>query len=130
MLGVVARPDEQSSAVRGRRPLPHGRGDPSLRTSRGNLVVAGAVVCLLAAAAYLAALLSHPASALLDGFDLRVYLAGGSLVRNSPGALYTWHFRHSPGTQFLYAPFAALVFAALSYVPWRVLNDVAAIADI
>ena len=92
--------------------------------------MAGAVVCLLAAAAYLAALLSHPASALLDGFDLRVYLAGGSLVRNSPGALYTWHFRNSPGIQFLYAPFAAMVFAALSYVPWRVLNDVAAIADI
>ena len=84
----------------------------------------------VAVAAYLAALVCHPASALLDGYDLRVYLGGGSVVRHSPADLYLWHYRDTPGIQFLYPPFAAMIFAALSFVPWRVLNDVLAVADV
>lgn len=90
----------------------------------------GAAVSGLAAAAYLAALLRHPASALLDGYDLRVYLGGGTVARQSPADLYVWHYRDTPGIQFLYTPFAAMIFAALSFVPWRVLNDVMTIADV
>ncbi len=103
---------------------------PGFAPSGKRLLVIGVAASGLAAAAYLSALLTHPASALLDGYDLRVYLGGGSVVRHSPADLYAWHYRDTPGIQFLYTPFAALIFAALSFVPWRVLNDVMAVADV
>jgi alpha-1,2-mannosyltransferase len=103
---------------------------PGIAPSGKRLLVIGVAVSGLAAAAYLGALLTHPSSALLDGYDLRVYLGGGSVVRHSPGNLYVWHYRNTPGIQFLYTPFAAMIFAALSFVPWRVLSDVMTVADV
>jgi alpha-1,2-mannosyltransferase len=90
----------------------------------------GGVVFALAIGAYLAAIALHPGmKVMLKGFDLRVYLGGGLLVRHAPAELYSAHFFGMKGIQFTYTPFAALVFAVLSYIPWRVLEVAAAIAS-
>ena len=93
------------------------------QTAGRALLIAGAAVAALAAAAYLAALATHPVTATLKGFDLQVYLAGGQQALHHPGNLYTWHYQNHPGIQFTYTPFAALLFAAGSALPFRVLMD-------
>jgi alpha-1,2-mannosyltransferase len=98
--------------------------------SGGVLIVAGGAVFALAIGAYLAAIALHPGmTAMLKAFDLRVYLDGGVLARDKPGTLYSWHLSGMPGIQFTYTPFAALVFAVLSYLPWRLLEVVTVIAS-
>jgi alpha-1,2-mannosyltransferase len=92
------------------------------------LLAVGVVVAVVAAGLYLAALATHPAAGTLKGFDLRVYRMGGVLARDDPARLYTW--QQQPGIQFTYTPFAALVFALITPVPFRVLMDVAAVVSI
>jgi alpha-1,2-mannosyltransferase len=88
------------------------------------LLAAGVVVAAVSAGLFLAALATHPAISTLKGFDLRVYRMGGVLARSDPARLYTW--QQQPGIQFTYPPFAALLFALTTSVPFRVLLDVAA----
>jgi alpha-1,2-mannosyltransferase len=97
--------------------------------SRGWLLPAGIVVFGVALAAYLVVIATHPADAMLKGFDLQVYLDGGKQARWTPANLYQWHLKGYPGIQFTYTPFAAMVFAVLSYLPWRVLEAVAVLAS-
>jgi alpha-1,2-mannosyltransferase len=85
------------------------------------LLIAGAAVAALAAVAYLAALATHPVTATLKGFDLQVYLAGGQQALHHPDNLYSWHYQNHPGIQFTYTPFAALLFATGSALPFRAL---------
>jgi alpha-1,2-mannosyltransferase len=92
--------------------------------------VAGVVVSAVALSVYLAAIAGHPAQVLLKGFDLGVYLDGGGLARHSPETLYSWHQPGHPGIKFTYTPFAALVFAALSFVSLRALEDAAVVVSI
>jgi alpha-1,2-mannosyltransferase len=94
------------------------------------LLAAGAVVFAVALAGYLIAVATHPADVMLKGFDLGVYLTGGELARHSPGTLYTWSQPHHPGIMFTYTPFAAMIFAVLSLVSLRALEDVAAVVSI
>ena len=96
------------------------------RENRG-LLAAGVVVAAAAVGLYLAALETHPATSTLRGFDLRVYLMGGVLARHDPARLYTW--QQQPGIQFTYTPFAALIFALLTAVPFRALVDAAAVVS-
>ena len=91
-------------------------------TNRRYLLVAGAVVAVLAAGLYVAALVHYPRISLLKGFDLGVYRMGGLLARHDPSHLYTWQLL--PGIQFTYTPFAALVFAPLSFASIAELMDV------
>jgi len=58
---------------------------------------------------------------MLKGFDLQVYLDGGQQALHHPGNLYSWHFDTHPGIQFTYTPFAALLFAVGSALPFRAL---------
>jgi alpha-1,2-mannosyltransferase len=96
----------------------------------GFWLAVGGTVFALAIAAYLAAIALHPGmTAMLKGFDLKVYLDGGVLARDKPDTLYSWHLYGMPGIQFTYTPFAALIFAVLSYLPWRLLEVVAVIAS-
>jgi alpha-1,2-mannosyltransferase len=88
------------------------------------LLAVGIVVAAAAAGLYAAALATHPAVSTLKGFDLHVYLDGGKLARNSPSQLYTWELQR--GIQFTYTPFAALLFALITWVPFQVLMDVIA----
>ena len=100
-------------------------GDQDDPGGRG-LLIAGAVVAAVAAVAYLAALASHPMAAMLKGFDLQVYLDGGQQALHHAGNLYTWSYDNHPGIQFTYTPFAALLFAVGSVVPFHALMGLVA----
>jgi alpha-1,2-mannosyltransferase len=110
-------------------PASTARQSASVDSRRGWVLPIGAAVFAVAVAAYLIVVASHPADDMLKGFDLQVYLDGGKLARWKPDTLYTWHAPGEPGIMFTYTPFAAMVFAALSFLPWRVLEDVAAVAS-
>jgi alpha-1,2-mannosyltransferase len=102
-----------------RRPATESRG----REHR-TLLAVGVVMAAAAAGLYAAALATHPAISTLKGFDLHVYLQGGELAGNDPSTLYTWQLQ--PGIQFTYTPFAALLFALITWVPFQVLMDIVA----
>jgi alpha-1,2-mannosyltransferase len=100
---------------------------PQAQRQHRVLLAVGVMVAAAAAGLYLAALMTHPAISTLKGFDLRVYRMGGVLARNDPARLYTW--QQQPGIQFTYTPFAALVFALITPVPFWALMDVMAVAS-
>jgi alpha-1,2-mannosyltransferase len=103
-----------------------GAGASSRRRAR-SLAVAVAV-CALALAAYLADMVLHRHGQMLDWYDLNVYNDAGLIARNSPGKLYSWQLH--PGIKFTYTPFAALVFAAGSLLPWAVLKWLMTVASL
>jgi alpha-1,2-mannosyltransferase len=81
---------------------------------------AAMVVGALALAGYLAAMLVLRPGQMLDWYDLNVYNHAGLIARSMPRRLYVWQLR--PGIKFTYTPFAALLFAACSLLPWAVLR--------
>jgi len=93
------------------------------------LLIVGSVVAAVAAIAYLMAIATHPMAAMLKGFDLQVYLDGGRQALHHPGNLYSWHLASHLGIQFTYTPFAALLFALGSAVPFRVLMGLVALVS-
>ena len=102
--------------------LAGGRPANARDDTRGRvLLIAGAAVAAVAAVAYLVAVATHPMNTMLKGFDLQVYLDGGQQALHHPGNLYSWHFDTHPGIQFTYTPFAALLFAVGSALPFRAL---------
>ena len=121
MLPGVMRTDA-GQAVPGRISDAAGRGR--------RLLLAGLVVSAIAVAAYLVAIATHPPNVMLKGFDLGVYLQGGDLARHSPGTLYDWSQSRHPGIKFTYTPFAAMVFAVLSFVSLRTLEDIAVVVSL
>jgi alpha-1,2-mannosyltransferase len=101
--------------------------EPSSRRRTLALPVA-AGVCALALAAYLVGvILRHPGQ-MLDWYDLNVYNHAGLLARSSPRHLYTWQLY--PGIKFTYTPFAAVVFAVCSLLPWAVLRWLMTVASL
>jgi alpha-1,2-mannosyltransferase len=95
-----------------------GGAGPVTRRRRWALPAAAAA-CALAVAAYLAELAWHPGP-MLNWYDLNVYDHAGLIARTLPQRLYSWQLR--PGIKFTYTPFAALVFAGGSLLPWAVLR--------
>jgi Glycosyltransferase family 87 len=93
------------------------------------LLVLGAAVAAVAAVAYLVALATHPMAAMLKGFDLQVYVDGGKQALHHPGNLYSWHYQNHPGIKFTYPPFAALLFAAGSALPFHALVGLVAVVS-
>jgi alpha-1,2-mannosyltransferase len=92
---------------------------PSSRQRAWALPVA-ALVCALALAGYLAGVaVQHPGQ-MLSWYDLTVYKDAGLIARRAPNRLYTWELYR--GIKFTYTPFAALVFAACSLLPYAVLR--------
>jgi alpha-1,2-mannosyltransferase len=81
---------------------------------------AAIAVCALAAVAYLVGVLLQHTGQMLNWYDLNVYNHGGLIARNAPRRLYTWQLRR--GIKFTYTPFAALLFAGCSLLPWAVLR--------
>jgi alpha-1,2-mannosyltransferase len=53
-------------------------------------------------------------------YDLNVYNRAGQIALHSSARLYTWQLH--PGIKFTYTPFAALIFAVTSLIPWTVLR--------
>jgi alpha-1,2-mannosyltransferase len=98
--------------------------------ARGRLLlIVGAVVVAVAAIAYLTAIATHSMDTMLKGFDLQVYLDGGKQALHHSGNLYTWHYPTHPGIQFTYTPFAALVFALGSALPFHALMGLVALVS-
>jgi alpha-1,2-mannosyltransferase len=93
---------------------------PSSRQRGWLLLPLAAVACTLAFLAYLADITLHHPGQMLDWYDLNVYNHAGLIARNTPRRLYTWQLH--PGIKFTYTPFAALIFAACSLLPWAVLR--------
>jgi alpha-1,2-mannosyltransferase len=91
------------------------------------LLPAGALLLAAVLALYLADLASH-LSSMAAMRDLVVYRNGGLIVRHVPPAydghrsspLYDWTGRN--GVQFTYPPFAAVVFAVASVLPWTAMR--------
>jgi alpha-1,2-mannosyltransferase len=85
------------------------------------LLITGAAVAAVAAVAYLVAVATHSLDTMLKGFDLQVYLDGGQQALHHSGNLYHWYYQNHPGIQFTYTPFAALLFAVGSVLPFHAL---------
>ncbi len=102
------------------------------------MLAAGAAAFTAALAAYLAYAAAHPAHWTLNPVDLGVYQSGGLIVRHVPPLynahlatpLYSWPGYDGLHLKFTYPPFAAAVFALVSFIPWRVLPDVSVAANI
>jgi alpha-1,2-mannosyltransferase len=93
--------------------------EPSSRP-RGLALPVAAAVCALALAAYLSGVILRHSGQTLDWYDLKVYNHAGLIARTSSRRLYTWQLY--PGIKFTYTPFAALVFAVCSLLPFAVLR--------
>src|SRR5260370_9248198 len=78
-------------------------------------------------AAYLGDVAAHPGP-MLSWFDLKVYNNAGLIAGSSPGRVYSWQLK--PGIKFTYPPFAALLFAAGSLLPWAVLRWLMSVTSI
>jgi glycosyl transferase family 87 len=91
---------------------------PTSRRRRRRALTLAAVICAVSLAAYLAGL--HRAGQMLDWYDLNVYNHAGLITRTRPRQLYTWQL--TAGIKFTYTPFASLVFAVGSLLPWAVLR--------
>src|ERR1700735_1484449 len=98
---------------------------PASRRRRRALTVA-TLVCVFSLAAYLADL-QRPGQ-MLSWDDPNVYNHAGLITRTLPRRLYTWQL--TPGIKFTYTPFASLVFAAGSLLPWAVLRWLMTVASL
>jgi alpha-1,2-mannosyltransferase len=94
---------------------------------RGWILPAAAAACALSLAAYLAEMAWHPGP-MLNWYDLNVYDHAGLIARSLPRQLYAWQLR--PGIKFTYTPFAAVLFAACSLLPWALLRWLMTLASL
>ena len=86
------------------------------------LLIAAAAVAAISLLAYVIAIATHPWTDMLKGFDLQVYTKGGHLALDDASDLYTWHWPGHVGIQYTYTPFAALIFAVGSVLPFKLLT--------
>jgi alpha-1,2-mannosyltransferase len=92
------------------------------------LLVVGVVVFAAVLAGWLVYACTHGPYATIDPVDLGVYRDGGLIVRHVKPTydpafrypLYDWP-ASKVALKFTYTPFAAIFFAAVSYLPWSVL---------
>jgi alpha-1,2-mannosyltransferase len=101
---------------------------PRRRWSR-LLALAGLCVAALFLAmsvtAYVVDFVTHSGS-MLSWYDLNVYNDAGLLARQLPSILYSWQL--TAGIKFTYTPFAAIIFAGGSLLPWTALRWVMTVA--
>jgi alpha-1,2-mannosyltransferase len=130
-------PEEGAFAVRAE---PAATTEPSAATGpepdRARwLLPAGAALLVAVLAVYLADLVTH-LSAMTAMRDLVVYRDGGLIVRHIAPAydghraspLYDWTGQN--GVKFTYPPFAAVIFAVASVLPWTVLRWAMTVASL
>jgi alpha-1,2-mannosyltransferase len=110
--------------------------DPAASRDTGRwLLPAGAAALVVVLAVYAADLATH-LSSMGQMRDLLVYRDGGLIVRHvsppyhagSYAPLYAWRGVH--GVSFTYTPFAAVIFAVVSVLPWTVLRWVMTLASL
>jgi alpha-1,2-mannosyltransferase len=102
------------------------------------LLPAGLVAFAVVLGCYVVDAVIHPKSFTLDPVDLAVYRSGGLIVRHvmplyNPHLatpLYDWAGYSSLHLPFTYTPFAAIVFAFVSFVPWWLSPQLSVAVDI
>jgi alpha-1,2-mannosyltransferase len=105
---------------------------------RGRLVAAGIIAFAVILGSYLAYMAVHPYHWTLDPVDLGVYRSGGLIVRHVrpwydphlAAPLYDWPGYLNLHLKFTYPPFAAVVFAVVSLIPWRALPPLSVAVNI
>jgi len=108
-----------------------GRGRPRQLPWHRILVSGGLILAALFFAFSLTAYLVDQAvhrHAVVTWYDLHVYNAAGLITRQLPSILYTWEF--TAGVKFTYTPFAALVFAGGSLIPFWMLRWIMTISSL
>ena len=122
MRQVIARPATQ----------------PGAPSRPGAVLLAGIVAFAVALAGYLVYVAIHPLWWMFNPVDLHVYLGGGLIARHVlpvydphlAAPLYSWRGYPKENLQFTYPPFAAVVFAVVSFIPWSVLRPASVTANI
>lgn len=110
----------------------------SEKATRTRLLRIGAAAFAVVLAGWLVYSFIHPAWYTLYPTDLGVYRDGGLILRHvSPPydgtlqyPLYQWHAVGNDSLQFTYTPFAAAVFAVVSFVPWSLLPRLIQVANL
>ena len=99
---------------------PAGRVSPAQwrRVIRVFGLVLAALLFITSVTAYLTDAAFH--LQVLSWYDLNVYNDAGLIVRQLPRLLYTWQL--TPSVKYTYTPFAAILFAGGSLVPWVTLR--------
>ncbi|MHB1592661.1 MAG: glycosyltransferase 87 family protein [Streptosporangiaceae bacterium] len=110
----------QAQAESGPDFTPAGRaGRPQWhRVFRLSGLVLAALLFVTSVTAYLTDAVFHVQ--VLSWFDLNVYNDAGLIVRQLPRLLYTWQL--TPSVKYTYTPFAAMLFAGGSLIPWATLR--------
>jgi alpha-1,2-mannosyltransferase len=119
-----------------RRPPATGGASPARSGTR--LLLAGTVAFAAVIAVYLAYKFTRPSGDTVFPEDLNVYRIGGLIVRHvSPWynphlshPLYDWPGYGPLHLQFTYTPFAAVVFAPLSFIGWVWLVRLSELANV
>jgi len=115
-----------------------GSATPRERDAGNRLLIVGVVAFVLVLGGWLIYAFTQPESSTLWPVDLAVYRDGGLIVRQlspynaalgkEPFPLYDW--TGAGNLNFTYTPFAALFFAAVSFIPWSVLPRVVQVANL
>src|ERR1022692_3913173 len=102
------------------------------------LLIAGVITFVAILASYAEYKFTHAYVWTSDPVDLHVYRIGGLIVRHirpdyNPhlaAPLYDWPGYSRFQLKFTYPPFAAVVFAVVSFIPWTLLLKLADVANV
>lgn len=108
---------------------------PGEKVRGARLLIAGAVALAGALMVWVIYGAIHPSGYTLYPTDLEIYRDGGLIVRRiSPPydgkPLYDWASNGNLALKFTYTPFAALFFAAVSFIPWSILPHLSQVANL
>ena len=110
---------------------------PRNQRTKSRLLLIGGVSFAVVLAGWLAYAFTHAAPYTVDPADLQVYNSGGLIIRHVRPPydarylypLYDWP-KSKAALKFTYTPFAAVFFAAISYIPWSVLPRLSQLANL
>jgi alpha-1,2-mannosyltransferase len=110
---------------------------PRNQRTKSRLLLIGGACFAVALAGWLIYAFTHAAPYTADPADLQVYDNGGLIIRHvSPPydarflyPLYQWP-KSKVALKFTYTPFAAVFFAAISYIPWSILPRLSQVANL
>jgi alpha-1,2-mannosyltransferase len=113
-------------------------GISSQRRQGTALLVGGLIAFAAILASYVGYKFTHSYRATSDPVDLHVYRVGGLIVRHirpyydphRATPLYDWPGYGKYQLKFTYPPFAAAVFAVLSFIPWSLLLTLTDLANV
>jgi alpha-1,2-mannosyltransferase len=110
---------------------------PRNQWTKSRPLLIGGVSFAVVLAGWLAYAFTHAAPYTADPADLQVYNSGGLIIRHVRPPydarylypLYDWP-KSKAALKFTYTPFAAVFFAAISYIPWSVLPRLSQLANL